>query len=138
MGSPNKFELKPSNPAGLASTTGYSQIIEASCNRIIFISGQTSINSAGETVGVDDFPLQASQVFRNLEIALKEVGCNASNLAKLTVFLRDMDNLIAYREARNRFLQSVTPPAAPAITLVEVSRLYGADFLIEIEAIAIR
>jgi enamine deaminase RidA (YjgF/YER057c/UK114 family) len=30
----------------------------------------------------------------------------------------------------------VTPPAAPAVTLVEVSKLYGADFLIEIEAIA--
>ena len=29
-----------------------------------------------------------------------------------------------------------TPPAAPAVTLVEVSKLYGPDFLIEIEAIA--
>ncbi len=27
--------------------------------------------------------------------------------------------------------------AAPAVTLVEVSRLYGADFFIEIEAIAV-
>jgi len=27
-------------------------------------------------------------------------------------------------------------PAAPAVTLVEVSRLYGPDFLIEIEAVA--
>lgn len=138
MGSSDKFELKPSNPVGLASTTGYSQIIEASGNRIIFISGQTSINSAGETIGIDDFPAQVSQVFRNLEIALREVGCSASNLAKMTVFLRDMNNLAVYREGRNSFLQSVTPAAAPAITLVEVSRLYGADFLIEIEAIAIK
>jgi enamine deaminase RidA (YjgF/YER057c/UK114 family) len=30
----------------------------------------------------------------------------------------------------------VTPPAAPAVTLVEVSKLYGSDFLIEIEAVA--
>ena len=55
---------------------------------------------------------------------------------KLTVFLTDMDNLGRYREARNRFFASVTPPAAPAVTLVEVSKLYGPDFLIEIEAIA--
>ena len=47
-----------------------------------------------------------------------------------------MDNLASYREARNRFFAAVTPPAAPAVTLVEVSRLYGADFMIEIEAIA--
>jgi enamine deaminase RidA (YjgF/YER057c/UK114 family) len=55
---------------------------------------------------------------------------------KLTVFLTDMDNLGVYREARNRFFASVTPAAAPAVTLVEVSKLYGPDFLIEIEAIA--
>jgi enamine deaminase RidA (YjgF/YER057c/UK114 family) len=34
------------------------------------------------------------------------------------------------------FLGSTTPPAAPAITLVEVSRLFGEEFLIEIEGVA--
>jgi enamine deaminase RidA (YjgF/YER057c/UK114 family) len=52
------------------------------------------------------------------------------------VFLRDINNLAAYRQARDRFFATVTPPAAPAVTLIEVSRLYGPDFLIEIEAIA--
>jgi enamine deaminase RidA (YjgF/YER057c/UK114 family) len=47
-----------------------------------------------------------------------------------------MNDLSAYREARDRFFTTVTPAAAPAVTLVEVSRLYGPDFLIEIEAIA--
>ena len=75
-------------------------------------------------------------MFHNLNIALQSVGCTAANLIKLTVFLRNMDNLSAYREARNRFFATVTPPAAPAVTLVEVSRLYGPDFMIEIEAVA--
>jgi enamine deaminase RidA (YjgF/YER057c/UK114 family) len=75
-------------------------------------------------------------VFQNLNIALQSVGCTAANLIKLTVFLRNIDNLSAYREARNRFFATVTPPAAPAVTLVEVSRLYGPDFMIEIEAVA--
>jgi enamine deaminase RidA (YjgF/YER057c/UK114 family) len=57
-------------------------------------------------------------------------------LIKLTVFLRDINNLAAYRQARDRFFATVTPPAAPAVTLIEVSRLYGPDFLIEIEAVA--
>ena len=60
----------------------------------------------------------------------------ASDLVKLTVFLRDMGHLATYREARNRFFATVSPPAAPAVTLVEVSKLYGPDFLIEIEAVA--
>ena len=75
-------------------------------------------------------------MFQNLNIALQSVGCTAANLIKLTVFLRNIDNLSAYREARNRFFATVTPPAAPAVTLVEVSRLYGPDFMIEIEAVA--
>ena len=69
-------------------------------------------------------------------MALEAVGCTAANLVKLTVFLRDMDNLRAYREARNRFFATVSPPAAPVVTLVEVSKLYGPEFLIEIEAVA--
>jgi enamine deaminase RidA (YjgF/YER057c/UK114 family) len=75
-------------------------------------------------------------VFRNLAIALEAAGCTAANLVKLTVYLTDMDNLSRYREARNAFFASVTPPAAPAVTLVEVAKLYGPDFMIEIEAIA--
>ena len=57
-------------------------------------------------------------------------------LVKLTLFLTDMDHLGAYRAARNRFFATVTPLAAPAVTLVEDSKLYGAEFMIEIEAIA--
>ena len=47
-----------------------------------------------------------------------------------------MEGLDAYREARKRYFATVSPPAAPAVTLVEVSKLYGPDFLIEIEGIA--
>jgi enamine deaminase RidA (YjgF/YER057c/UK114 family) len=73
-------------------------------------------------------------VFQNLTIALQPSGCTPTNLVKLTVFRTDMDNLPRYREARDRFFASVTPSAAPAVTLVEVSKMYGPDFLIEIEA----
>ncbi len=105
-------------------------------NAIIFISGQAALDRDGELVGKDDFATQADQVFRNLSAALLAVGCDASHLVKITVFLRDMTNLAAYRESRNRFFATTIPPAAPAVTLVEVSKLYGPDFLIEIEAIA--
>ena len=44
--------------------------------------------------------------------------------------------LADYRRARDRFFKSVSPPVAPAVTLVEVSRLYAAELQIEIEAIA--
>jgi enamine deaminase RidA (YjgF/YER057c/UK114 family) len=125
-----------SNPPELGSPPGYSQIVEVKASRLIFMSGQTALDREGNLVGNNDFAAQAAQAFENLAVALRDRGCDPSNLVKLTVFLTDMSHLGLYREARNRFFASVTPPAAPAITLVEVSKLYGPDFLIEIEAIA--
>jgi enamine deaminase RidA (YjgF/YER057c/UK114 family) len=124
------------NPPELGTPPGYSQIVEVSSGRLIFIAGQTAVDRDGNVVGKYDFAAQADQVFRNLAIALQASGCTAANLVKLTVFLTDMENLGRYREARNRFFASVTPPASPAVTLVEVSKLYGPDFKIEIEAVA--
>jgi enamine deaminase RidA (YjgF/YER057c/UK114 family) len=124
------------NPPELGTPPGYSQVVEVAAGRMIFIAGQTALDSDGNLVGRSDFAAQAAQVFRNLAIALEAGRCTAANLVKLTVFLTDMSNLGPYREARNRFFASVTPPAAPAVTLVEVSKLFGADFMIEIEAIA--
>jgi enamine deaminase RidA (YjgF/YER057c/UK114 family) len=47
-----------------------------------------------------------------------------------------MGKLAGYRRARDRFFSTVSPPAAPAITLLEVSRLYLDSLLIEVEAVA--
>ena len=124
------------NPPELGTPPGYSHVVEVRAGHLIFIAGQTALDQNGQIVGRNNFEIQATQVFKNLNVALHSVGCTAANLVKLTVFFRNMDDLSAYREARNQFFATVTPPAAPAITLVEVSRLYGSDFMIEIEAIA--
>ncbi len=124
------------NPPEPGTPPGYSQVVDVRANRMIFIVGQTALDQNGELVGEADFPAQATQAFHNLGIALRAAGCTPANLVKLTVYLRDMGQLPAYREVRDRFFNTVTPPAAPAVTLVEVSKLYGPDFLIEIEATA--
>jgi enamine deaminase RidA (YjgF/YER057c/UK114 family) len=124
------------NPPDLGPPPGYSQVVEVRASRIVFIAGQTALDSNGTLIGHGDFATQVNQVFHNLAAALKAANCTAGDLVKLTVFLRDMNDLAAYRDARNRFFGTVNPPAAPAVTLIEVSKLYGPDFLIEIEAIA--
>ena len=88
------------NPPELGTPPGYSQVVDVSAGRIIFISGQTALDRDGNVVGKHDFGAQAEQVFGNLAVALQARGCTAANLVKLTVFLTDMDNLgpIARRE----------------------------------------
>jgi enamine deaminase RidA (YjgF/YER057c/UK114 family) len=129
-------EVRIVNPPLLEHPPGYSHVVEVRGGRLIFIAGQPGVDAAGGLVGADDLEAQADQAFRNLSAALESVGCNASNLFKLTVFVRDMNKLADYRRARDRFFSTVSPPAAPAITLVEVSRLNSAGLLIEIEAVA--
>jgi enamine deaminase RidA (YjgF/YER057c/UK114 family) len=53
---------------------------------------------------------------------------------KLTYFVRDIDAVGAIRAARDEFVDTASPPAS---TLVEVSRLFVPDLLIEIEAVAL-
>jgi enamine deaminase RidA (YjgF/YER057c/UK114 family) len=132
----NTASIRHVNPPELGTPPGYSQIVDVRASRIIFIAGQTALDASGTVVGANNVAAQSAQVFHNLGVALQAVGCTAANLVKMTVFLRDMADLAAYREARNRFFATVKPPAAPAVTLIEVSRLYGSDFLIEIEAVA--
>jgi enamine deaminase RidA (YjgF/YER057c/UK114 family) len=129
-------EIKYSNPPSLPTPVGYSQIVEARAGRLIFIAGQVPVDAKGELVGPGDFEAQAGQAFDNLGNALKSVGCTPRDLVKVTVFMRDMNNLLAYRAARVKFFGSTTPAAAPAVTLVEVSRLYDSKIMLEIEAIA--
>ena len=124
------------NPPALERPPGYSHVVDVRGSRLIFIAGQASVDATGTVVGGDNVEAQAEQAFRNLSAALESVGCTASNLVKLTVFVRDMGRLADYRRARDRFFNSVTPAAAPAVTLVEVSRLYSERLLIEIEGVA--
>src|SRR5258708_16239070 len=128
--------IKFVSPPELAPPPGYSNVVEIRGGRIVYIAGQAATDRVGQLVGGADFEAQADQVFRNLTAALASVGCTPRNLVKLTVFVRDMSRLASYRKARDRFLGSTTPPAAPAITLVEVSKLLAEEFLIEIEAVA--
>jgi len=124
------------NPPTLEPPPGYSHVVDVRGSRMIFIAGQAGVDAGGAVVGGDDVEAQAEQAFRNLSAALESIGCTAANLVKLTVFVRDMSKLADYRRARDRFFNSVSPPVAPAVTLVEVSRLYSERLLIEIEAVA--
>jgi enamine deaminase RidA (YjgF/YER057c/UK114 family) len=129
-------DIKFTNPVGLARPMGYSHLADVRGGRLIFIAGQTGTIADGTVMGEQDFSAQVEQAFSNLSVALASVGCSAANLVKLTVYLRDMGRLAEYRQARDNFFRTVDPPAAPAITLLEVSSLFDAKLLVEIEAIA--
>jgi enamine deaminase RidA (YjgF/YER057c/UK114 family) len=102
---------------------------------LIVIAGQVALDAQGAIVGRGDFALQATQVFRNLLAALEAAGAGPRNLVKLTTFVTDLSHLAVFRQVRDQFLDPAHPPAS---TLVQVSRLFRPEFLIEVEALAFR
>lgn len=123
------------NPPTLPAPAGYSQIGVIGAGELIVIAGQVALDAQGTLVGPDDFHAQAIQVFRNLLAALDAVGATPRNVVKLTTFVTDISQLPAFRAARDMFLDPAAPPTS---TLVQVARLFRPEFLIEVEAIAVR
>ena len=110
---------------------GYSHAIQA--GGLIFISGQVALDADGSVVGTGDMAAQARQAFRNLGAVLEAAGSSFADVVKLTYFVRDVDSVGAVRAARDEFVDLSRPPAS---TLVEVSRLFMPELLVEIEAVA--
>lgn len=127
--------IQLSNPPSLHTPSGYSHLAMLTGGELILLAGQVPLDAQGGLVGKDDFAAQTEQVFRNLLGALEAVGAGPGNLAKLTTFVTDASNLSAFRQVRDRFLD---PAHLPASTLVQIGRLARPEFLVEIEAIALR
>lgn len=127
--------IQLSNPPSLHTPSGYSQLAVLTGGDLILLAGQVPLDSQGGLVGKDDFAAQTEQVFRNLLGALDAVGAGPRNLVKLTTYVTDASKLSVFREVRDRFLDPAHPPAS---TLVQIGRLARPEFLVEIEAIALR
>ena len=100
--------------------------------RTLYVSGLVATNEAGEIVGAGDVVEQTRQIFRNLKHILDAAGAAPADVAKVTIFMRD----VAQRPLINPIRQEFFGPHRPASTLVEVSRLVRDEFLLEIEAVA--
>lgn len=120
-------------PSTLAAAPGYTQVVEVSGGRTLYISGQVALDAAGQIVGVGDVRAQLEQVFANLQAALAAAGATFAHVVKLNIYVLDMAALPILREVRGRYVNVQAPPAS---TLVEVRRLAREEFLVEIEAIA--
>ncbi len=121
------------SPETLASPAGYSQIVQVTGGRTIYIAGQIALDASRNLVGRGDFRAQCEQVFENLKAALAAVGADFSHVVKLNYYLLDHTHAPILREIRDRYVNVNAPPAS---TLVEVRSLALDDLLLEIEAIA--
>lgn len=120
------------NPETVHSpVSSYSHAIEVPPNaRWLCVAGQVALSLEGEIP--EGFAAQCELAWTNLYSVLESVGMGKDDLVKLTVFMVREEDLPAFREVRDRFLEG----ARPATTLIFVKALARPEWLIEIEAIA--
>lgn len=99
---------------------------------LLFISGCVPTDAEGNVVGGDDVAAQARKVFENIGAILAAAGASFADVAKVTVYLTDIDD----RPKINPVRQEVFGETRPASTLIEVSRLAIPGAKLEIEAVA--
>lgn len=116
---------------------GFSHAVESAGARTLHLAGQVAWDNAGELVGPGDLAAQAAQVFRNLREVLAKCGMTPSDVVRLRTYVVDYspDKLPVIGAAINDFYGGATPAAN---TLLGVAALAMPDFLIEVEATAVK
>jgi enamine deaminase RidA (YjgF/YER057c/UK114 family) len=121
------------SPETMPRPYGYSQVVEVTGGRAVYVSGQVPLDQNNQVVGVGDFAAQTRQAFENVRRGLEAVGLTFAYVAKIQMFLTDIKNLPAIRDIRDEFVNTANPPAS---TTVEVAALFHPDVLFEVDAIA--
>ncbi len=109
---------------------GYSRAVRV--GQFISVSGTTASGDDG-VVGAGDVGAQTRFILQKIERAIIEAGGTLQNVTRTRIFMTD----ISQWEAVGRAHGEVFGAILPVTTMVEVSALIGAEYLIEIEAEAI-
>ena len=103
--------------------------------RTLYLSGQTSLDVDGDPVHVGDMAGQIRQVIDNIEAVLAEAGMTLPDIVRINIYTTDMDLFFEHADELERLREAGTQYAS---TLVGVTRLAFPEFLVEIEATAVR
>ncbi len=125
-----KTYLQPDNvpkPAG-----DYSQGVVIKGGNLVMIAGQVPWDAEGKLVS-EDFAAQTRQVFENLKNMLSAAGATFADVIKLTIFLKEREDFMIFKDIRAEYL---IPPFPPT-TLLVVKDLARAEWKLEVEVIAI-
>ena len=127
------------DPSGLPKIDVYKQVSIASGSRIAFIAGQVAWDTEGTTIGEGDLAAQVEQCYRNIGIALAEVGGSFDDVAKLTFYVVDWtpDKMPSLLEGISRAALNLGTTPVPPATLIGVAALDVPEHLVEIEATAV-
>ncbi len=124
---------KSCNPDNVWQPFGaFSMMVLQGSGQVVHLKGQVSLDATGAIVGPGDMRAQVRQVLTNIKTVLAAAGGKMSDVISLTHFTTDIQAFMQTGDIRQEFFAD----PYPVTTTVEVAKLYDADLVIEITAIA--
>ena len=125
------------NPGTWQDAFGFVQGHEVSgAQRVLFCAGQTSNDADGNPLHAGDMRAQVNQAFANLEAVLQKAGFGLADVVRINYYTTDVDLLLQHWDAITSRLDAAG--CRPASTLLGIMRLAFPEWLIEIEATAVK
>ncbi|MFI1292878.1 RidA family protein [Streptomyces sp. NPDC020792] len=124
------------NPPALSPPTGFSHAVVATGSRLVFLAGQTALDTDGKVVG-EALPEQFERALTNLLTALAAAGGTASDLARVTVYTTDVAAYRVHAAELGRVWRRLAGRDYPAMAVVGIVRLWDERALVELDGFAV-
>lgn len=101
-----------------------------------FVSGQVGVDPKSKKVSAA-IGAQTKQTMKNIQAVLETRGLSFSDLAKTTIFLRDINDFKKVNEIYESYFNPSAPkPARSCVEISKLPKVAAVELLIEIEAVA--
>lgn len=108
---------------------GYSRAVVA--GNTVYVSGTCGVEADGSVA--PDMYAQARRALEIIDAALSQAGAGMKDVVRTRIFVTDASKFDEIAKAHGEVFGEIRP----ATTIVEVSRLVDACFMVEIEAVAV-
>ncbi|GKQ38364.1 RidA family protein [Streptomyces sp. A012304] len=124
------------DPPELSPPTGFSHAVVATGSRVVFLAGQTALDTDGKVVGAS-LPEQFARALANLLTALAAAGGTPADLARVTVYVTDVAAYRAHARELGRIWRESAGRDYPAMAVVGIVRLWDEEALVELDGFAV-
>jgi enamine deaminase RidA (YjgF/YER057c/UK114 family) len=121
-----------SSGAKWEAIVGYSRAVRI--GNIIEVGGTVAVDENNETVGAGNAYVQTKFIIEKIEKALKQCGASLHDVTRTRMFVTDISKWEEYGRAHGEFFKDIRP----CTSMIEVKSLIHRDYVIEIEATALR
>ena len=110
---------------------GYSRAVKV--GNTVEVTGTVATGEDGKVVGENDPYSQTKFIYKRIQNILEQAGASMNDVVRVRMFVTDISKWEEYGRAHSEFFKDIKP----CNTMIEVSALIEAAYMIEIEATAI-